>query len=106
VSGLLFLTALLVSPGHGILARVLTLRRMGRRLSGQLLLLHLQKGGAGIPLGLLERRFGWSRRQFERVLAALRRDGLVETEGEGLRLTDDGARVLESTGRVQLAHKL
>jgi Mn-dependent DtxR family transcriptional regulator len=55
---------------------------------------------------MLERRFGWSRRRLDRVLEALRRDGLVEAEGEGLRLTENGARVLESTGRVQLAHKL
>lgn len=106
VAGLQFLTALLLSPGHGLLARVLILRRMGRRLSRQLLLLHLQKGGEVIPEAMLERRFGWSRRRLERVLATLRRDGLVETEGDGLRLTESGARALESTGRVQLAHKL
>jgi manganese/zinc/iron transport system permease protein len=106
VAGLLFLTALLVSPTHGLLSRVLILHRMGRRLSGQLLLLHLQKGGAIVPVATLERRFGWSRRRLDRVLSALRRDGLVEAEGEGLRLTESGARVLETTGRVQLAHKL
>lgn len=106
VAGLQFLAALLFSPGHGLLARVLILRRMGRRLSRQLLLLHLQKGGEVVPEAMLERRFGWSRRRLERVLAALRRDGLVEQEGNGLRLTESGARMLESTGRVQLAHKL
>lgn len=106
VAGLQFLAALLVSPGHGLLARVLILHRMGRRLSGQLLLLHLQKGGEVVPVATLERRFGWSRRRLDRILRALRRDGLVEAEGEGLRLTESGARVLESTGRVQLAHKL
>lgn len=106
VAGLQFLAALLLSPGHGLLARVLILRRMGRRLSRQLLLLHLQKGGDVVSEAMLERRFGWSRRRLERVLAALRRDGLVETEGDGLRLTESGARMLESTGRVQLAHKL
>jgi manganese/zinc/iron transport system permease protein len=106
VAGLQFLAALLLSPGHGLLARVLILSRMGRRLSRQLLLLHLQKGGEVVPEAMLERRFGWSRRRLERVLAALRRDGLVEVEGNGLRLTESGARMLESTGRVQLAHKL
>jgi manganese/zinc/iron transport system permease protein len=106
VAGLLFLTALLFSPGHGLLARLLILRRMGWRLSGQLLLLHLQKGGDMVPVSTLERRFGWSRRRLQRVLGTLRRNGLVEMEGEGLRLTENGARVLESTGRVQLAHKL
>ena len=106
VAGLLFLAALLFSPGHGLLARVLILRRMGWRLSGQLLLLHLQKGGDMVPVATLERRFGWSRRRLQRVLSTLRRNGLVEMEGEGLRLTESGARVLEATGRVQLAHKL
>ncbi|HKH47713.1 MAG TPA: metal ABC transporter permease [Thermoanaerobaculia bacterium] len=60
VAGLQFLAALLVSPGHGLLARVLILRKMGRRLSGQLLLLHLQKGRVVVPAAMLERRFGWS----------------------------------------------
>jgi manganese/zinc/iron transport system permease protein len=106
VAGLLFLAALLFSPGHGLLARLLILRRMGWRLSGQLLLLHLQKGGDMVPVSTLERRFGWSRRRLQRVLGTLRRNGLVEMEGEGLRLTESGARVLETTGRVQLAHKL
>lgn len=106
VAGLLFLAALLFSPGHGLLSRLLILNRMGWRLSGQLLLLHLQKGGDMVPVSTLERRFGWSRRRLQRVLGTLRRKGLVEMEGEGLRLTESGARVLETTGRVQLAHKL
>ncbi|HBL28446.1 MAG TPA: zinc ABC transporter permease [Acidobacteria bacterium] len=106
VAGLLFFAALLLAPGHGLLARLLTLRRMGGRLSGQLLLLHLQKGGAVVPAALLERRFGWSRRRLEKVLAPLRSNRLVEVDGDGLHLTESGAKVLESTGRAQLAHKL
>lgn len=106
VAGLQFLAVLLVSPGHGLLARVLILHRMGRRLSRQLLLLHLQKEGDQVPEARLEQRFGWSRRRLAKVLATLRRDGLVEREGDGLRLTESGARVLESTGRAQLAHRL
>ena len=106
VAGLLFLAALLFSPGHGLLARLLIQHRMGWHLSGQLLLLHLQKGGAVVPVSTLERRFGWSDTRLRRVLASLLRAGWVEMEGEGLRLTADGARVLETTGRAQLAHRL
>jgi manganese/zinc/iron transport system permease protein len=106
VAGLQFLAALLFSPGHGLLARLVTLRRMGWRLSGQLLLLHLQKGGDVVPVATLERRFGWSPRRLRKVLGTLRRNGLIEREGDGLRLTASGAQVLEATGRAQLAHKL
>jgi manganese/zinc/iron transport system permease protein len=105
VAGLLFLAALLFSPGHGLLARLLILQRMGSRLSGQLVLLHLQKGG-DVPEALLEQRFGWSPVKLRRVLGRLRREGLVESQGDGLHLTARGAQVLESTGRIELAHRL
>lgn len=106
VAGALFVTALLFSPTHGLLSRLLTHWRMSGRLSGQLLLLHLQKGGEVLPVATLERRFGWPKRRLQRVLASLLREGWVEMQGEGLRLTASGARVLESTGRMQLAHRL
>jgi manganese/zinc/iron transport system permease protein len=106
VAGAFFVLALLFSPGHGLLARLLVLRRTGARLSGQLLLLHLQKGGEGLPVTLLEQRFGWHHRRFTRVLARLLRDGWVERAGDGVRLTASGAQVLETSGRMQLAHKL
>lgn len=106
VAGLLFVAALLLSPSHGLLARLLQLRRMGRRLSGQLLLLHLRKEGEVVPTSLLERRFGWSARRLQTVLSGLLRTGLVEREGAGLRLTSKGSEVLETTGSAQLAHKL
>jgi len=106
VAGLLFLAALLFSPSHGLLARLLQLWRMGRRLSGQLLLLHLRKEGEVVPVSTLERRFGWTAPRLRRVLSGLLRSGWVEREGEGLRLTPRGAEVLETTGRAQLAHKL
>jgi manganese/zinc/iron transport system permease protein len=106
VAGLFFLTALLFSPGHGLLARLVILRRMSKRLSGQLVLLHLQKEGEMLPFSTLEQRFGWSPYRLRRVLGRLLRDGLVESEREGLRLTARGAQVLESTGRIELAHRL
>ena len=106
VAGMLVLAALLFSPSHGLVARVLQLWSMGRRLSGQLLLLHLRKEGEVVPVAMLERRFGWSGPRLQRVLSSLLRQGWVEREGGGLRLTAEGARVLESTGRAQLAHNL
>jgi manganese/zinc/iron transport system permease protein len=105
-AGLFFVAALLFSPGHGLVAHLVIQRRMGGRLSGELLLLHLQKGGEGLPIATLERRFGWHPRRLERVLARLLKDGLIERHGEGLRLTASGAQALESSGRVELAHPL
>ena len=106
VAGAEFAAALLLSPSHGLLAKALTHERLARRLDAQLLLLHLDKQGRGLPLATLEHRFGWSRRRLERVLARMRAAGWVEVEGEGLRLTPDGARALEASGRAQLAHPL
>lgn len=106
VAGLFFVTALLFSPGHGLLARLLIHRRMGRELSGELLLLHLRKGGEGLPVATLERRFGWDPGRLQGVLQRLLRLGLVERQGEGLCLTARGARALEASGRAQLAHRL
>ena len=106
VAGLFFVTALLFSPGHGLVARLLIHRQMGYRLAGELLLLHLQKGGEGLPVATLERRFGWDPRRLQDVLSRLLRLGFVERQGEGLCLTARGARALESSGRAQLAHRL
>jgi manganese/zinc/iron transport system permease protein len=106
VTGAFFALALLLSPGHGLLARVLTHRRLGRRLSGELLLLHLRKEGEALPVALLERRFGWRPRRLRRVLGDLLRNGWVRRDASGLLLTPEGARVLEATGRSRLAHHL
>lgn len=106
VTGIFFVLALLFSPTHGLLARLLIHRRLGGRLAGELLLLHLTKGGEGLPVAVLERRFGWDPRRLQRVLSRLLREGWVERAGEGLRLTASGAEVLEASGRIKLAHQL
>ncbi len=57
-------------------------------------------------MAVLERRFGWNPRRLQRVLSRLLRAGWVERAGEGLRLTARGAEVLETSGRIKLAHQL
>jgi manganese/zinc/iron transport system permease protein len=105
VAGLQLLAALLLSPRHGLFARWLGLRRLGGQLAGNLLLLHLKKGGEGLPVAALERRFGWEPRRLERVLSRLLRRGWIERAGLGLRLTPQGAEALEASGQAQLAHR-
>lgn len=104
-AGGLFTAAFLVSPRHGLLARLLTHRRLGRRLAGQLVMLHLARGQS-LPATSLRRRFGWRRSHLDQVLRRLERTGWVEHEGDGLRLTADGAAALEQSGRDRLAHRL
>jgi manganese/zinc/iron transport system permease protein len=106
VAGGQFVLALLLSPRHGLLARLLVHYRLGGRLAGQLLLLHLRKEGPEVPPDLLGRRFGWSGRKLERTLARLRAAGWIEEVAGGLRLTARGAEVLEASGRSPLAHQL
>jgi manganese/zinc/iron transport system permease protein len=106
VTGILFLLAFLLSPTHGLLARLVIHHRLGGRLAGELLLLHLRKGGEGLPVAVLEQRFGWEPRRLQRVLSRLLREGWVERAGEGLRLTASGSRALETSGRIELAHQL
>lgn len=105
VAGLQLLAAFLLSPRHGLLARWLVMRRLSGQLAHNLLLLHLQKGGAGLPLATLEQRFGWNPRRLERVLSRLLRQGWIEQDGLGLRLTPRGAEALEASGGAQLAHR-
>lgn len=104
-AGLAFLAALLFSPHHGLIRRALTHRRLARRLSGQLLMLHLQHDGHAVPHAAIERRFGWSRGQLARVLRALVRDGFVEVAPGGVRLTAQGSAAIEMSGAAALAHR-
>ena len=53
--------ALAASPGHGLVARALRHRRLRRRLTGRIVLLHLREEGEAVPAATVERRFGWSR---------------------------------------------
>ena len=113
VAGALFVAAVAASPRHGLVSKLLTQRRLGRRLAEQLLLVHLAQaeggsaghGGAGHggaePLhgGDVETRFGWSRPRLARVLARLRSAGWVESgEAGALRITAAGLAAVEASG--------
>jgi manganese/zinc/iron transport system permease protein len=95
-AGGLFLLALLLSPAHGLVARAIRRRRMGVRLDGGLLLLHLDGGGRPLREAVVQERLGWGADRMGRVLRSLVRAGLVDRTEAGLRLTADGTAVLET----------
>jgi manganese/zinc/iron transport system permease protein len=102
VAGALFVAAVAASPRHGLAAKLLAQRRLGRRLAERLLLVHLAQaaGTADTPLraGDVERRFGWSRQRLARVVARVRTAGWVETGEEGvLRITATGQAAAEGS---------
>ena len=104
VAGVLFLVSFLISPRHGVLARLLRHRRLGHAMADQLLLLHLSEGSSGLPVDRLAERFAWSAATMQRVAARLVARGWVADNGDGLRLTPAGVHALESTGSGPLRH--
>lgn len=104
VSGALFLLAFLLSPRNGLVARAVGHRELGLRLSGQLLMLHLGRGGPAVPEVSVQDRFGWSRRRVRSVARRLVQHGVVEGGAEGLRLTEQGLQELTDLGTASLAH--
>lgn len=105
VSGGLFLASFLLSPRHGLAARLVRQRRLGLATAEQLLLLHLGRGGEGVAVEKVERRFAWGPRRVARVVARLRARGWVEAAGDGLSLTPRGAAALEASGQAALRHR-
>lgn len=103
-AGGFFLVAWVFSPRHGVIVRLARGRALARRLEGELLLLHLKDRAAALPADAVRRRFGWSPRQLERVVAALERDRLVTSAGGGLAITPEGVASLETAGTAPLAH--
>jgi manganese/zinc/iron transport system permease protein len=106
MAGALFALAFLASPRHGLVARLLSHRRLAGRLSRQLLMLHLADGGRAVPLATLDHRFGWPPRRLRRGLAALAAAGSVELTGDAVRLTPAGAAQVARSGAETLAHPL
>lgn len=107
VSGALFAIVFLVSPKHGLLAKLIRHRSLSRGMAEQLLLLHLGHGGQGRSLAGVAMRFGWSEKELARVAARLADRGwLEEGEGSALRLTPKGMEAVERSGQAQLRHPL
>jgi len=104
VSGLIFAAALVGSPRYGVVAKLAARRRLGGRLAGQLLLLHLAETAA--PAATLQQRFGWSERRLRRTTERLVRRGLVERRNGALALTAAGAAAVARGPGAQLAHPL
>ncbi|MEM9557729.1 MAG: metal ABC transporter permease [Acidobacteriota bacterium] len=119
VSGLLFAVVFVAAPRHGLLAKLLRQRRLGRGMAEQLLLLHVagEDAGDGVPvpagdapadhLELVARRFAWPRRRLEAIARRLRQRGWLEQSADGrLVLTADGASALDRSGQATLRHPL
>ncbi|MBI4607041.1 MAG: metal ABC transporter permease [Planctomycetes bacterium] len=109
-AGLAFVASALASPRHGLLARYLKHRRLGARLAGHLVLLHLSgRAAEGERRGLgprdLEARFRWGRVRTARVLGRLEAQGLIEPAAAGLRITPAGERAVEQAGTAALADR-
>jgi manganese/zinc/iron transport system permease protein len=105
VAGGLLLLAFLLSPRYGLLARLLRQRRVGAAMSEQILLLHLEPGGAAIDRAELARRFTWRRARVESVVRRLIGRGWVAEDDGGVRLTPSGEAALERSGRFVLRHR-
>lgn len=106
VTGIQFLAALLFAPTNGLVARTLRHRSLTRAMSEQLLLLHLhdeQAASARSPKEI-ERRFGWSYRELERVLDRLERRSWIIRSGDDLRVSQAGLAVMEQSGHLPLRH--
>lgn len=106
VAGGLFVAAFLLSPHHGMLAQVLSRRRLRLRLASQLLLLHLKTGEDLVPMETVRRRFGWSRFRWDRIVRPLAAQGLITIREDAICLTATGAEAREKVGTAPLAHGL
>ncbi len=107
---LLFVISLMFGPRRGVLARAIRLARLRSKTARENLLRALFEATEALPRGedevamqqLLVRR-AWSRRMLRRLLHGAERRGLVEWEGEHVRLTAAGraeARRLVRTHRL------
>ena len=104
--GLLFLLAFLLSPHHGLLAKLLHSHRLRQLMAEQLLLLHLQGEAPGISLAQVEQRFAWSPHHLRSVLQRLRARGWVSEGAQGLCITPDGEAAVLRSGQALLRHPL
>lgn len=95
--GVLFALALVFSPAHGVLARVLRSRRVAAHLADNLLLAHLGLGDPPVAPAALALRFTWNEARVREAAERLVADGLVAQGPSGLTLTDRGAAVVDAS---------
>ncbi len=98
-AGGFFVLAFLLSPGHGLLARLRRHQKLRRAMAAQLLLLHLDPGGALVALSTVRERLGWSQDRVDSVTRWLAGRGCLAQEGDRLRLTEKGQAALRRPGR-------
>ncbi|MFN3705634.1 MAG: metal ABC transporter permease [Thermoflexales bacterium] len=100
-SGLLFVTAALFSPSHGLLARARQLRRQRLEFATETLLLHLRYHETlpgeehELEVAHLSNELRWTPRFAQRVIAHAQRSGLVQRTNGHLALTEAGRAVAE-----------
>lgn len=91
----------LVAPRHGLLATLLRRRRLQRQFAADLFLVHLQSVANPSEVAALCRdRLHWSPRYGERLLRRLLVRGLVDRQGDRLRLTPAGEAALRELTAV------
>ncbi len=97
VCGGAFAVSMLAAPPRGVLAAAWRRRTMQRRMARQHLLRAMYetgevRGAADEPIDLetLRIRRGWSKRDLARALRETKRQGDVQADAEGWRLTDAG----------------
>jgi len=91
-AGMLFGLAFLAGPRHGVLARLVRLRRLRLEFALNLLVSHLEGNHGSAEIPALRRRFTWNAATARRVVGAALRDGLV-------RRSDDDCLTLTALGR-------
>ncbi|MEM8996132.1 MAG: metal ABC transporter permease, partial [Acidobacteriota bacterium] len=82
MAGALFGLVLLLSPTHGLLAKVLRHRSLSEGMSEQLLMLHIGHVRAS-SLDVVRRRFSWREAKLRRIVSRLRRRGWLEADHSG-----------------------
>lgn len=99
-----FLVVLVVAPRYGLLARWFRLRRMVPQEVMEDVLGALARGG-GKPLDApaMALFVGTHTERLSRALRSMLREGLLQAEGGGYTLTEDGAR---EAARILRAHRL
>ena len=80
VAGGFFVTAFLLAPRHGLIARYVRLFQLRRDFARSLLLSHLRLHPGGVDLRAIQARFLWSPRMTSRIVREAIREGFVASD--------------------------